>query len=117
VINVIVYGQIINIDQHSINMYFIGIFGNLSVEIAAALRLTLELDGRCTPIYKKPFYIFIRAMFALFVAGPLPIILDAPSWFSAAYIGASAPVVMDRLASGAFGIKASGGHSAVQPPN
>jgi hypothetical protein len=68
-------------------------------------------------IYKKPFYIFIRAMFALFVAGPLPIILEAPSWFSAAYIGASAPVVMDRLASGAFGIKASGGHSVDQPPN
>jgi hypothetical protein len=56
-------------------------------------------------------------MFALFVAGPLPIILEAPSWFSAAYIGASAPVVMDRLASGAFGIKASGGHSVDQPPN
>jgi hypothetical protein len=37
VINVTLYGQIINIDQHSISMYVIGIFGNLSVEIAAQL--------------------------------------------------------------------------------
>jgi hypothetical protein len=103
VINIMIYGQFINIDQHSINMYLIGIFGNIAVEIAAALRQTLALDGRCPPLYKKPFYIFIRAAFAFFVAGPLPIILDASSWFSAAYIGASAPVVIDRLASGAFG--------------
>jgi hypothetical protein len=89
-----------NVDEQYFYMYAVGFLGSTAVELAAALRLARELDGRCPKMYKEPFYLFIRAMFAFGVAGPLPILLGATTLYIAFYIGASAPIVVDRLASG-----------------
>jgi hypothetical protein len=94
--------EFIIINQHNITIYFVGFFANTAVEITAALRQSLALNGACPPLYKKPFYIVMRVAFAIFVAGPLPVLMGPSTVVSALYIGASAPVVVDRLASGAL---------------
>ena len=80
--------------------YGIGVLGSLAVEVAAAVKLTTEHGGVCPPIYKRPFYLFVRLLFALIGAGSLPVMMDASSLWSAFYLGISAPLVFDRLARG-----------------
>jgi hypothetical protein len=67
--------------------YGIGVLGSLAVELAAAVKLATEHDGVCPPIYKKPFYLITRFLFALIGAGSLPVMMDAASLWSAFYLG------------------------------
>jgi hypothetical protein len=92
--------QLFAADQRLVEIYVVGLFGSLAVEVSSALKQTLELHGACPPLYKKPFYLVIRVIFAFFIAAPLPIIFDATSWVAALYMSASAPIILDRLASG-----------------
>jgi|SRR6185437_733071 len=84
----------------ALTAYWTGVLGSLAVELATAVKLTTEHDGICPPIYKRPFYIFVRALFALVGAGSLPVMMNAASLWSAFYLGISAPLVFDRLARG-----------------
>jgi hypothetical protein len=79
--------------------YWIGVLGSLMVELFAAAKACGEIDGAVPPRYKRPFYIATRILMALF-AGVLAVVFEAPSAFAAFYLGASAPLVMDRLAQG-----------------
>ena len=84
----------------SITAWALGSLGSLAIELATAVKLTTDAHGSCPPIYKKPFYIFMRVGFALICAGPLAALMDAASYWSAFYLGISAPLVYDRLARG-----------------
>lgn len=79
--------------------YFIGCFGSIAVEIGAALKASVDLDGRCPERYLRPFYIIIRVLMIL-VAGAIPAFLDAANSLTALYMGASAPLFLDRLGRG-----------------
>jgi hypothetical protein len=80
--------------------YFIGAIGSLTLEIAVALRLSAESGGSCPAIYKRPFYVLVRIIFAFTAAGILPVMMAAQSQWSAFYLGVTAPLVFDRLARG-----------------
>ena len=80
--------------------YLIGVLGSLAIELAAALKLSTSMGGTCPPIYKQPFYILARLSFAFIAAGTLPVMMQAQSHWSAFYLGATAPIVFDRLAKG-----------------
>jgi hypothetical protein len=80
--------------------YAIGVVGSITTEIAAAVRLSAALGGACPPLYKKPFYISARLLFALTAAGLLPVMMSAQSIWAAFYLGVTAPIVFDRLARG-----------------
>jgi hypothetical protein len=80
--------------------FFVGALGSITLEIAAALKLSAEMGGVCPPIYKQPFYLSVRLIFALTAAGLLPVMMSAQSIWSAFYLGVTAPLVFDRLARG-----------------
>jgi hypothetical protein len=80
--------------------YGVGVLGSVAIEIAAALKLAVKMDGICPPIYKRPFFVGLRIIFALLAAGPLSVMMDAPSYWAAFYYGVTAPVLFDRLARG-----------------
>jgi hypothetical protein len=80
--------------------YGAGVLGSVAIEIAAALKLSVKTDGSCPAIYKKPFFVLLRVGFAVLAAGPLPVMMDAPSYWAAFYYGVTAPVLFDRLARG-----------------
>ncbi|QOZ24100.1 hypothetical protein [Bradyrhizobium sp. CCBAU 51753] len=80
--------------------YSFGVLGSAAIEIAAALRMSVANGGGCPPIYKKPFFLCARILFAVAAAGPLPVLMDSPNLWSAFYYGISAPVIFDRLARG-----------------
>ena len=80
--------------------YSFGVLGSAAIEIASALRLSTRTGGGCPPIYKKPFFLTARFLFAVAAAGPLPVLMEAPSLWAAFYYGISAPVIFDRLARG-----------------
>ena len=82
------------------HVYWWGVLGSLAVEIAAATKGASELKGYCPPQYKRPLFLLFKAAFAIICAGPLSIILGATGAFNAFYIGASAPLIMDRVAKG-----------------
>ncbi len=79
--------------------FWFGIFGNLSIELASALRECTDLGGALPPRFKRlPFLIF-PLMFAV-VAGSKPVMMNAASELSACYPGASAPLFLDKLQRG-----------------
>jgi hypothetical protein len=80
--------------------YVEGAIGSLATEIAAAVKLSTTLGGACPQIYKKPFYLFARLLFAFTAAGLLPVMMAAQSHWSAFYFGITAPLLFDRLAKG-----------------
>ncbi len=84
------------------DFYWAGFFGHWAVEVYAALRYAILHNGKCPPLYKKPFYVMIRVFFSLCVAAPLPHFLGADTLLSAVYIGASAPLIIERMASGSL---------------
>ena len=84
----------------TLTLYVSGVLGSLGVELAACLAATVKGGGKWPPIYKRPFYLVVRTVFALTAAGLLPVYLAASSGLSALYLGASAPLVWDRLARG-----------------
>jgi hypothetical protein len=79
--------------------YWLGVLGSISVEIGAAAKSCADLNGACPDRYKKPFYLLIRGMLAL-VGGSLPVVPDATNALASFYLGASAPLVLDRLGRG-----------------
>jgi hypothetical protein len=79
--------------------YIWGLFGSIIVEVGAVVRATSNNDGRCPPPYNRSFYVCVRAVFAI-LAGFLPVLLNAGNALTAFYLGASAPLVIDRAASG-----------------
>jgi hypothetical protein len=87
------------------DFYWYGFFGHWAVEIYAALQYAILHDGACPPLYKRPFYIVIRILFSICVAAPLPYFLGSTTISSAVYIGACAPLIMGRMATGSLGSK------------
>lgn len=79
--------------------YWVGVIGSGVVEFFALARACAKLDGHTPKRYQKPVYLATR--FGMpFVAGTLPMIMDAGSPLIAFYLGASAPVIIDKLAEG-----------------
>jgi hypothetical protein len=73
------------------------VFGSVAAELVAALNACSKNGGDTPPIYKRPFYLIIRAAVALIPAGGLPILLHAPNELTAFYLGLSAPLVLERM--------------------
>ena len=82
-----------------ITPYWVGFIGSVTVEIGAALKDCSELNGRCPERYKQTAYLIFRTAMA-FASGALPVVMDAPNALTAFYLGASAPLILDRLARG-----------------
>lgn len=82
-----------------ISPYWLGVFGSVAIEIFAASRLCAELDGGMPDRYRKPFYLLTRVLVAA-ASGVLPLVFGAPNALTAFYLGASAPLVIDKLAQG-----------------
>lgn len=76
-----------------------GVLGSIAVEVGAAAKSCADLNGACPARYKRPFYLLIRGLLAL-VGGSLPVVLDAANALTSFYLGASAPLVLDRLERG-----------------
>lgn len=109
----IAYDQLqVAMDEVPWRLYFAGLFGNAAVEFTSMTKATLAHNGNCPELYRKPFYVAARATFAVVFAAPLPILLGAASILSAFYIGASAPVIFDKLASGILPESKNGGGSS-----
>lgn len=82
------------------HVYWWGVLGSCVVELAAVAKGMTELKGFLPPQYKKPAFIIVKLAFAIICAGTLAVILGATGIFTAFYIGASAPLILDRFAKG-----------------
>lgn len=80
--------------------YLVAVLGSIGVELAAALAHMKAREGTLPPPYRQPNYIALHLLFALVAAGPLPLILKTGSLASAFYVGASAPVIYDKVSRG-----------------
>jgi hypothetical protein len=92
-----------------VSPYWLGVIGSVAVEVAAAAKECSELNGRCPERYKQPFYLIVRGLLAL-ASGTIPAVAEAPNALTSFYLGASAPLFLDRLARG---VKPS---EAIPPP-
>ena len=81
------------------NYYIWGVFGSAAVEIVAAVKAAADNGGSCPPPYNKPFYVGTRVLLAA-MAGFIPVALDVNSAINALYLGAGAPVFLDKAKSG-----------------
>lgn len=82
-----------------LSVFWVGALGSISVEIAAAAKSCADLEGQCPERYKRVFYLFTRLIMAA-VAGAVASVLDATNTLTAFYMGASAPLILDRLGRG-----------------
>jgi len=82
-----------------LSAFWLGFLGSAAVEVAAAVKSCADLDGHCPERYKRPFYLFVRVLLAI-VAGSLPVVLEASNALTSFYMGASAPLLLDRLGKG-----------------
>jgi hypothetical protein len=89
------------LSSHPLQLYIAGLFGSAAVEFWAMLKAISEADGHLPARYKRCAYVFSRAVFSTVFAAPLPILLSSETFISAFYIGASAPLFFDKLATGA----------------
>jgi hypothetical protein len=80
-------------------IYGYGVLGSLGVELAAALATAGNNGGAFPEKYHSMYFLFWRGVFA-FMAGSVPLALDAQNMWSAIYLGASAPLIFDRAARG-----------------
>lgn len=80
--------------------YLCSVIGSLGVELSVAVFAAGAANGEFHPRYKRIPYIVFRLVFAIFFAGPLPLILGATTSAAAFYMGASAPLIYDKLARG-----------------
>lgn len=71
------------------------------VEIGTMARACANMDGGIPVRYKSFVYIPVRILLAL-CAGAIATVFDAKTALVAFYLGASAPVVIDKLAQGAL---------------
>lgn len=79
--------------------YLWGVFGSIAVEVVTAVKAASDNGGACPPPYNKPFYLFMRTALAG-LSGFIPVALDANSAITAFYLGAGAPVFIDKAKSG-----------------
>ncbi|MEM0927793.1 MAG: hypothetical protein AAGI89_00730 [Pseudomonadota bacterium] len=76
--------------------FYIGAAASFFVEVGVATKACREQHGRLPELYKRPAFLFFR--FVLMIgAGCLAAWLGSGNELSAAYIGASAPAIFDRL--------------------
>jgi hypothetical protein len=94
-----------------------GFVGSLSVELGAALSAIVSNRGVVPIPYNKAPYLAVRAIFTMFAPGFLAVALDAKDALTAFYLGASAPLVLDRAASGLQPPANSGGIPPGVTPN
>lgn len=81
------------------SIYFWGVLGSAVVELSAIVRETAANGGTCPGLYKRPFYISVRAALA-FAAGFVPLMLEAHTVMNAFLLGASAPLFFDNAQRG-----------------
>lgn len=96
-------------------VFLTGFFASAIVELSALLRDMAAGNWELPKRYRSVAFIVARVLFA-FVAGALVVILGAPTPLIALYMGASAPVLIDRLMSG---LKPANGQSdkiGLSPP-
>jgi hypothetical protein len=79
--------------------YLWGVFGSVAVEVVAAVKAAADSGGSCPAPYNKPFYLIMRVVLAA-LSGFIPVALDANSAITAFYLGAGAPVFIDRARAG-----------------
>jgi hypothetical protein len=79
--------------------YIWGVIGSVAVEVGAAVKAASSNGGTCPPPYNQFFYLSARVVLAL-LAGFLPLALGAVTPVNAFWLGASAPLILDRAASG-----------------
>jgi len=75
------------------------VLGGAAVEFFALARACAKLDGRLPKRYQRIPYIATRVAMP-FCCGTLPMIMDAATPMLAFYLGASAPLIVDKLAEG-----------------
>lgn len=81
-------------------IYIWGVAGSVGVELVAAAKAAADEHGAVPQVYKSLFYVGARISVALVAAGPLAVAFQAANPYSALYIGASAPIIFDRLQRG-----------------
>jgi hypothetical protein len=85
----------------SVSLFWVGVLGSVVVEIGACARAAANAEGDLPARYRKPVYLFVRGLLAL-SGGTLAVVFDSPTALAAFYLGASAPIVLDKLAQGAL---------------
>lgn len=85
----------------SATLFWLGCAGSAAVEIANGCRACANLDGRVPVRYTRWPYLMSRLLLAL-AGGTLAVVFEAPTSLAAFYLGASAPLVIDKLAQGAI---------------
>lgn len=89
--------------------YWIGVLGSLSVEIATATNDCGKAHGVLPPRYKSFPYLVVRTLLAFMGGGMLPVVLEAANGMTSFWLGASAPIVLDKLERGVHPAKLGGG--------
>ena len=84
-----------------ISLFWVGFLGSLSVEVGTCYRAMANSEGDLPKRYRKPVYLVVRTFLA-FSGGAIAVALDAKNPLTAFYLGASAPIVLDKLAQGAL---------------
>jgi hypothetical protein len=82
-----------------LNLYLLGVFGSMMVEISQAVTTAGFYGGKAPPQYRQPFFVLMRIMLAL-AAGVIPVVLEANTAYNAIVLGASAPLFFDKAARG-----------------
>lgn len=82
-------------------LFWVGVIGSLVVEVGACARAASNGDGSLPNRYFKVGYLIIRLLLAL-AGGTLAVVFDSQTPLAAFYLGASAPIVLDKLAQGAI---------------
>jgi hypothetical protein len=77
-----------------VSLFWVGFLGSLFVEIAID-------DGKVPTRYTRFGYLVVRILLAL-GGGTLAVVFEANNALTAFYLGASAPIVLDKLAQGAL---------------
>jgi hypothetical protein len=84
-----------------VSAFWVGTLGSLIVEIGTCARASANTEGDIPARYKKLPYLFVRLLLAL-GGGTLAVVFGAETALTAFYFGASAPIVLDKLAQGAI---------------
>ncbi|MGF9562455.1 hypothetical protein [Neorhizobium sp. JUb45] len=79
--------------------YWLGVMGSFCVEISAVAVATGKAEGKIPRRYRSVPYLLLRTAMA-FAAGTLPVMLEAVNAYNAFVLGASAPLVFDRMERG-----------------
>lgn len=84
-----------------VGLFWVGVLGSAVVEVGACCRAAANNNGDLPERYLKIPYLFVRGLLAL-SGGTLAVVFDSPTALAAFYLGASAPIVLDKLAQGAI---------------